>query len=45
MLHRPLDLIARYGSEEFAVILPDVGEAQARQLAEPRAVPGQARWT
>jgi two-component system cell cycle response regulator len=31
---RSIDLVARLGGEEFAVILPDVSEARAHQIAE-----------
>lgn len=31
---RPRDLIARFGGEEFAIILPDTGKNAAHQLAE-----------
>lgn len=31
---RPSDLIARFGGEEFAIILPDTSAKEARQIAE-----------
>jgi diguanylate cyclase (GGDEF)-like protein len=31
---RPTDLIARFGGDEFAVLLPDLKLKQARQIAE-----------
>jgi diguanylate cyclase (GGDEF)-like protein len=33
-VHGPLDILTRYGGEEFAVILYDVDEQQAREVAE-----------
>jgi diguanylate cyclase (GGDEF)-like protein len=33
-IKRPFDLVSRYGGEEFAVLLPDTGNAGAEQLAE-----------
>lgn len=32
--HRPLDLVARYGGEKFAVILHDLAPEYAREIAE-----------
>ncbi|MGE0335698.1 MAG: GGDEF domain-containing protein [Gammaproteobacteria bacterium] len=32
--HRDADLVARFGSEEFAVLLPETGEFAAQDLAE-----------
>jgi diguanylate cyclase (GGDEF)-like protein len=34
VVSRPLDILTRYGGEEFAVILYDVNEAQARAVAD-----------
>jgi diguanylate cyclase (GGDEF)-like protein len=33
-LHRPADLAARWGGEEFAVLLPDTGLEGAKEIAE-----------
>ena len=33
-MHRPADLAARHGGEEFAVVLPETGEAGALALAQ-----------
>ena len=34
MVHRPLDVLTRYGGEEFAALIYDMNAAQAGQLAE-----------
>ena len=34
LIRRPLDILTRYGGEEFAVILYDVDDQQAREVAE-----------
>jgi diguanylate cyclase (GGDEF)-like protein len=34
LVHRPLDVVTRYGGEEFAALIYDVNAAQAEQLAE-----------
>lgn len=31
---RAIDMVSRYGGEEFAIVLPDTGIAEARQLCE-----------
>ncbi|HEY0339846.1 MAG TPA: GGDEF domain-containing protein [Steroidobacteraceae bacterium] len=42
LIHRPLDILTRYGGEEFAVILYDVDDRQAWDIAERiRAVVGE----
>ena len=33
-IHRPLDVLTRYGGEEFAALIYDMNAAQAEQLAE-----------
>ena len=33
-IHRPADVVARIGGEEFAIVLPDTGADDARVLAE-----------
>jgi diguanylate cyclase (GGDEF)-like protein len=46
---RRVDIVCRYGGEEFAVLMPDTGAARAREVAErirhaiaARSFPGQA---
>lgn len=34
LVHRPLDVLTRYGGEEFAALIYDMNAAQAAQLAE-----------
>lgn len=34
VLHRPGDMVARFGGEEFVVLLPETGLADARHIAE-----------
>jgi len=42
LIRRPLDILTRYGGEEFAVILYDVDDQQAREVADRvRAVVGE----
>ncbi|MES1263256.1 MAG: GGDEF domain-containing protein, partial [Peristeroidobacter soli] len=33
-IHRPLDVLSRYGGEEFAALLYDIDAAQSRDIAE-----------
>lgn len=34
LIHRPTDLLARYGGEELAIVLPDVSSEDAGKIAE-----------
>ncbi|WPB55370.1 sensor domain-containing diguanylate cyclase [Xylophilus sp. GOD-11R] len=41
-IHRPEDLVARYGGEEMALLLPETDEAGARHVAEAARLAVQA---
>lgn len=41
---RPNDLLARIGGDEFVIVLADVDQAQARQIAERLCVRLQGSW-